>query len=670
MHHDIHASTPVSPSFLGTLGHLVSRPSRWTPIALLAALACAPAESIEQPRILRLSADEVVVGETLYFVGKGLPLPDEADIVVEFSGAYIWEDEQGRHIAEDVPSFSILPVFDGFFPEGGKLGDKSVSAEEAVLRWNRFGPFEIPFGSVGNRPGVFRGTVRPILMYRNGESTEGEALEVAIEVKPSVLVKRFEPVVGSTDDNKIVTPDCAAPALRVFGGLPYVLEVEAVGIEPAYYIYEISNINGNQNIQTFTHTARGNTDSLGDPSFQPGEIVVFNGVEDDDEFSLASIRITVVDANNNTIETAMPVPVIRPISFHYDGTRQLAEYYEPVPVHGPIVGGIGTTITYAESQSEARQNAVSVTFGRSVTESLSQAQIENWSEGYSSSNSTQTSISTSRQDSEAESSSESYGVDYSSSEASSMSVSSQTGTDWNYSYNEGQSNQDMEQVTEGLYGEASASVSVEGGGGVSVPGIANASAKVGTTVGGTVGKQNNTTSGTVVGQTKQEGMSMGGSESEGTSFGSVTTDSTSESISGSYGVERQSSINTGRAETNASQESVTYDMGGASSVTEGYSVGSTESWSETWVNTSTQSNLLSFSGKIPNGRCAVIYRQTVRYVRTAKLYQHDLCGVREKMADLVFNEWSWSPNIAIGDDCQTSLPPSTQPPAECFYACE
>ena len=638
--------------------------------AFLFAVACAPGEPIEEPQILRLSTDEVVVGETLYFVGKGLPTPDEAEILLEFSGAYIWQDEEGRHIAEDVPSYSVLPVFEGFFPEGGKLGAKPLAAEETVLRWNRFGPFEIPFGSLGNRQGVFRGTVRPIMMYRNGDATEGKPLEVAIEVKPSVLVKRFEPVVGRTDDNQIITPDCGGPALRVFGGVPYVLEVEAIGIEPAYFIYEISNINGSENIQTFTHTARGKLDSLGDPDFQPGEIVVFNGVDDDVEFSLASIRITVVDANNNIIETAMPVPVIRPVSFYYDGSRQLAEYYEPVPVHGPIVGGIGTTITYAESQSEARQNAVSVTFGRSVTESLDQTQIENWSEGYSSSTFNETTTSSSRQDSEAENSSESYGVDYSSSEASSMSVTSESGTDWNYSVNEGQSSEDLEETTEGLYGEASASVSVEGGGGVSIPGIANATGKVGSTVGGTVGRESGKITGTVVGQSKEEGMSMGGSESEGTAFGSVTTDSTSESVSGSYGVERQSSINSGRSETNASEESVTYDMGGASSVTEGYSVGSTESWSETWVNTSTQSNLLSFSGKIPNGRCAVIYRQTVRYVRTAKLYQHDLCGVREKMANLVFNEWSWSPNIAIGDDCQTSLPPSTQPPAECFYACE
>jgi hypothetical protein len=52
------------------------------------------------------------------------------------------------------------------------------------------------------------------------------------------------------------------------------------------------------------------------------------------------------------------------------------------------------------------------------------------------------------------------------------------------------------------------------------------------------------------------------------------------------------------------------------------------------------------------------------------MYAYDLCGVRSTLGELTFNEWSWSPNIAIGDDCEASLPPSTQPKAQCFQACD
>ena len=68
-------------------------------------------------------------------------------------------------------------------------------------------------------------------------------------------------------------------------------------------------------------------------------------------------------------------------------------------------------------------------------------------------------------------------------------------------------------------------------------------------------------------------------------------------------------------------------------------------------------------------RCAVIYRQTVRHVRTANLYAYDLCGVRSHLGELYFNEWSWSPNIVIGDDCDEEIPDSTLPSANCYRAC-
>ena len=82
------------------------------------------------------------------------------------------------------------------------------------------------------------------------------------------------------------------------------------------------------------------------------------------------------------------------------------------------------------------------------------------------------------------------------------------------------------------------------------------------------------------------------------------------------------------------------------------------------------SQSFAINERIPNGRCALIYRQTVRYVRTAQLYKHDLCGVRSLLSEMNFNEWSWSPNVALADNCEDELPKSDLPAAECFLACE
>ena len=38
------------------------------------------------------------------------------------------------------------------------------------------------------------------------------------------------------------------------------------------------------------------------------------------------------------------------------------------------------------------------------------------------------------------------------------------------------------------------------------------------------------------------------------------------------------------------------------------------------------------------------------------------------ICEAVFNEWSWTPNIAVADTCEEAVP--TLPKAECFIACE
>ena len=201
-----------------------------------------------------------------------------------------------------------------------------------------------------------------------GEEQMGQPTEITLEIKPSVVITRLEPVLGMNEDGSLRSAECGAPALRAIGGLPYMIEVEVAAFEPEYFIYEFTNINGNPGWTKFTHQAAGKVDRLGDPtwpSYIPNdengmnqEIVVFNPLLDEEPYDrrISSIRITAIGPNNEALYTALPLSVVRPIQFFYDGNRVLAERYEPVPVYGPVIGSIGTTLVYSETESESRQN--------------------------------------------------------------------------------------------------------------------------------------------------------------------------------------------------------------------------------------------------------------------------------------------------------------------------
>jgi hypothetical protein len=51
-------------------------------------------------------------------------------------------------------------------------------------------------------------------------------------------------------------------------------------------------------------------------------------------------------------------------------------------------------------------------------------------------------------------------------------------------------------------------------------------------------------------------------------------------------------------------------------------------------------------------------------VRRAEVRSFDLCGVAQHMGELQFNEWTWAPDLAIGDDCSSLK--TALPEARCF----
>lgn len=636
------------------------------------------------PQVEHLETDSLMIGESLSFYGQNFLTPSEGSTKLVFDGIFYVEDGQGGVTPEPVTNFVVTPVYDGEYQEGGQLGNQTIRAGTRSLRWNRFGPFSNPFSANGAQAGTFKGEIVAVNTYADGSEEMGEASEVSLTIEPSLVIRKLEPVLGTLADGTLQTAECGAPALRALGGIPYVIEVEVSAFEPEYFLYELTNINGNPGWTSFTHEAAGRVDRLGDPTWstylpnndkgENQEIVVFDPILEDDPYDrrISSIRITAVGPNNEQMFTALPLSVVRPIQFNYDGNRILAERYEPVPVYGPVIGSIGTTLTYAETASESRQNGVSVTVNKSFSQSKGLSNSQNWSEGVSQGTTLSTSNSTGVSHSESENTSESYGVSYNSSTSNSTNVSTSNGTNWGWNSNQGESQEESKTNTEDLYGELSASTTVGVSGEGSVPGFAKVGGKVDTMVGAKAGAKSGEAVGEKTGTTNSFGEHLYESENESTAFGSATTDSKGESVSGSYALGTQSSINSTTSESEATSESVTFQMGGSAGLSENVTEGSSESWSETWVDTQTNTTLLSYSSKIPNGKCAYVFRQTVRYAKAAQLYSYDLCGVRSVLGETVFNEWSWNPNITITekDQCDAGVPPADMAPAECFFACD
>ena len=640
-------------------------------LPLLALTGCfGEAEDAEDnplvPQVTGLSQTELAVGQTVYVAGKNFLAEEQGRTELIFKGFYLRDDG----VSEDA-EFAIAPLFDGLFLEDSYVGDYPVAEGATVLRWSRFGPYAIPFSAEGNQTGVFKGTVVARNLMNDGVTVyDSEPTDITIEVRPSIIIRRLEPFVGFQDDGAPIYANCGAPALRALHKLPYILEVEAVGFEPAYFNYEFNRINGSEDgvLVKYSHATDGaHTDLIGDPD--GGKLIMFNNVPEADSFYWATIRVTapIEGTDGDFVETALPISVHRPMEFHMgDSKARTAQYYEPVAVSGCIPGTLNNQVTYQETKSESRQNAVSVSLSKSWTQSQEVSQSQNWSEGISESQTVSNSSGENWSHSESETATESYGVTMNHSESQSADYSTSDGENWGWTYNEGTSNEEMKAQMGELYGELSTAVNVEVSAEGSVPGFAKVGGKVGTTVGASVGGKTGKTSGETTGSNTNSGTNMSSSTSSSESYGSTTMDSEGESVTQSYALASQEQIGGSTEQSEANTNSKVYTLGGSGGVSEGLSVGEQETWAETWVTTQTDSTLINYSGKIPMGRYGVLYRQTVRNVRDAQVYSYNLCGVRELMGNLTFNEWAWSPALALGNDCGGSVMPESELPiAEC-----
>ena len=160
------------------------------------------------------------------------------------------------------------------------------------------------------------------------------------------------------------------------------------------FTYQFSRINGAAEVVEFVHLFEEpvSADRLGDGAevgdgqciSKIGESIIFNQIDDNEQFYALAIRIVAEDQNGRRVESVLPMTVHRPIEVRIKGqVAEVAERYPPVPVSGCMVGGIERKVTYRESKSESRQRSVSMTVSRNFNASNQMSQTENWHEGIS-----------------------------------------------------------------------------------------------------------------------------------------------------------------------------------------------------------------------------------------------------------------------------------------------
>jgi hypothetical protein len=610
-------------------------------VALFGLSACGDVQDISNsgPKVDSLSNNTVVIGQTLEFFGNDFLDGEEGESHLYFEGTFT--DAFGRSIEV---STTIVPIFGG-----REIGDDGRD----ILTWSRVGPYRNPF-TRDERNGLFRGTVQVVNSYSDGSEEVGEHVALSLEIAPSIMIESFQPIHAK----------CGAPAVRIFPGVPYALKVKVSGIRPNRFVYEFNNINGSSDVSSFVHSFSEDQVATEDSVGTSSEIVVFNQIPEDQQSYITAVRILAYDAEGNYVETALPVGVHRPFEVSYDGSFELAERYEPVPVSGCIPGAVGSNVTYSESTTETRTQSVTMTVNNSWSSTSGRDVSQNTTEGISIGESSSRSIRNST--SERENLSESFGESYQESTANQVGFSSTDGESWSWNLSQGQSEEEYQSNVNNVYGEASGSVKVGVEGEGSVPGFAKVAGSVDTTVGVMAGTSTGTGGGNRQRTSTNRGYSMSGSSSESNTFGNSINESQTTSISGTYMLGRNSSSSESNNDTTNTAHA--WDISEGISVNESAGMSLSESISKAIVSSESKTVSRGFSGFIPRGRFGIFYRQTTRWIRRAEVISYDLCGIANHMGELQFNEWDWAPDLAIGESCDELPPPSSMPVARCLIS--
>ena len=264
----------------------------WT-AALLSVTACSGqimGGDVNPPTILAVSKAKVSVGQPLEFIGQDYLNGAAGHTEVQWTGVFTSSDGTDHDV-----NMRIHPHW----------------GSGSRLVWANFGPFANPFSPAGNEMGTFHGEVTAINVGPDGEESASDALPVDLDIGPSVIVHDFQPVGGA----------CQSPAKRLLGGFPYRLSVEAVGLTPQSFTFEMLNEPGTDGRpRVFRQEASGQTATFGD-NYE----FFIAPVPAEQVFYIGDLLITARDADGQEASTVFSFGVHRPVEYIDWGDPEIAE---------------------------------------------------------------------------------------------------------------------------------------------------------------------------------------------------------------------------------------------------------------------------------------------------------------------------------------------------------
>jgi len=97
------------------------------------------------------------------------------------------------------------------------------------------------------------------------------------------------------------------------------------------------------------------------------------------------------------------------------------------------------------------------------------------------------------------------------------------------------------------------------------------------------------------------------------------------------------------------------------------SFGASSGGSFSWQASSTETISKTFGGQVIAKTYGVFYRQTIRLMRRAAVVTYNQCGSANVVAELDFSDWTWAPDLALGESCPP-FPESNLPSAQCLIS--
>lgn len=501
-------------------------------LGCLLATACGAdaAESNEGgPLVLGLSRTQLSVGQSVEIIGGGFMNGSAGHTEIRLDGEYHTKNGPVHPV-----SMQLRPHWE----DGNRL------------IWSQVGPFTIPFSPTGDELGTFQGTVTALNIEDDGDVVESEPADVSLEILPSVIIRKLQPVEASSQ--------CQAPSRVILGGFSYKAEVEAIGFEPVNFSYVVFGEPGVEAPRIIRRQASGTADAYG----EDGDLF-FTMVPEDMPFYVGTFAVASLGTDGIERVISLSYGVHNAIEHVSLRKVQIGEIETAVPVSGCFSGGDtqGRTLTYSEQEQDTRSRTVGVT----------------WNESFQESASSMTGGSTS----------ETYGINYS------IAQSETSGWEMGYA------------STRGFETGGNASVSLFGA--VEV---------------GASGKYMNNV-------TNSRGI-----------YGSST-----------------------RGYTVGRDYSVTDTESWAFTQTRGYEV--SQGGQDFWTISSSETTIMQFQGMILPGEFGVFYRQATRLALPGAIVAYDLCGAPNVVAETQFQDYTWSVDLAQGEECPP-MPETDLPETECF----